>query len=315
MRVTFNQLKVFESVARRRSFSRAAEELFLTQPTVSIQIKQLTETVGMPLFEQIGKKIFLTDAGEQLAVTCSELSEVWSRFEMTVADLKGIKTGKLRLAAVTTAKYFVPRLLGPFCEQFPGVDLALEVGNRNTIIERLSKNQDDLYVMGMPPRHLAIKQHRFLANPLVVIAPYSHPLRKRAKIELQELSKERFILREVGSGTRLAAERYLKAHGMKFTKTMELGSNEAIKQAVAGGLGLSILSLHALGPDSAPRSLVALNCEGLPIRRHWYIVHPKGKRLSVVAQAFFAFLKAEGGRIKLPSLAGFSGHGGTVQRA
>ena len=299
MRVTFNQLKVFESVARRRSFSRAAEELFLTQPTVSIQIKQLTETVGMPLFEQIGKKIFLTDAGEQLAVTCGELSEVWSRFEMTVADLKGIKAGKLRLAAVTTAKYFVPRLLGPFCEQFPGVDLALEVGNRNTIIERLSKNQDDLYVMGMPPRHLAIKQHRFLANPLVVIAPYSHPLRKRAKIELQDLSKERFILREVGSGTRLAAERYLKAHGMKFTKTMELGSNEAIKQAVAGGLGISILSRHALSFEPMHHQLSVLNVAGFPIERSWYVVYPEGKRLSVVAKGFLEYLMSEGRRIQL----------------
>jgi DNA-binding transcriptional LysR family regulator len=312
---TMRQLRVFDAVARHSGFGRAAGELHLSQPTVSMQVKHLSEAVGMPLFEQIGRRIYLTEAGRMLQAACAEMFDAWARMEMQVADLKGLKRGRLRICAVTTAKYVVPRLLGSFCRTYPGVEVALEIGNRSAIIERLAGNQDDLTIMGMPPRGMDIVSHPFAQNPLVVVAPRGHPLAGRRRIPLARLAGQPFLLRERGSGTRLAADRFLRERGLRLDVKMEIGSNEAIKQAVAGGLGLSILSMHALGPDSAPRSLVALNVEGLPIRRHWYIVHPQGKRLSVVAQAFFAFLKTEGGRIKLPSLAGFSGHGGTVQRA
>ena len=309
------QLRVFEAVARHSGFTRAAAELHLSQPTVSMQVKQLSEAVGLPLFEQIGKRVYLTDAGRMLQSASAEMFDAWGRLEMQVADLKGLKQGRLRISAVTTAKYVVPRLLGPFCQRHPGVEVAFEIGNRSAIIERLGRNEDDLIVMGVPPRGMDIVSQPFAGNPLVVVAPRGHPLAGRRRIPLSKLAGHPFLMREPGSGTRLAADRLLRDRGMRLDVKMEIGSNEAIKQAVAGGLGLSILSIHALGPDAAPRSLVALNVEGFPIRRHWYIVHPAGKRLSVVAQAFFAYLKAEGSHIQSPSLAGFVDDGGTVQRA
>jgi DNA-binding transcriptional LysR family regulator len=312
---TMRQLRVFEAVARHAGFSRAAAELHLSQPTVSMQVKQLSGAVGLPLFEQIGKKIYLTDAGLALRATGAEMFEAWARLEMQVADLKGLKQGRLRIAAVTTAKYVVPRLLGPFCQAHPGVDVAMEVGNRSAILERLARNEDDLTIMGVPPRGMDMVSHPFAENPLVIVAPRGHALAGRRNLPLSKLAGQPFLMRETGSGTRLAADRFLRERGLRLTVKMELGSNEAIKQAVAGGLGLSILSLHALGPDAAPKSLVALDVEGLPILRHWYIVHPAGKRLSVVAQAFYAYLKAEGSQIQFPKLAGFSAKGGTVQRA
>jgi len=309
------QLRVFEAVAEQSGFSRAAAQLHLSQPTVSLQVKQLSEAVGLPLFEQVGKRIFLTDAGRMLRATGAEMFDAWARLEMQVADLKGLKQGRLRISAVTTAKYVVPRLLGSFCRIHPGVEVAFEIGNRSAIIERLARNEDDLTVMGMPPRGMEIVSHPFAENPLVIVAPRGHALARGRRIPLSKLAGQPFLMREPGSGTRLAADRFLRERGMRLNVKMEIGSNEAIKQAVAGGLGLSILSLHALGPDAAPRSLAVLNVEGLPIRRHWYIVHPTGKRLSVVAQAFYAYLKTEGSHIKFPRMAGLPDHGGTVQRA
>ena len=312
---TMRQLRVFESVARHASFSRAAEELHLAQPTVSMQVKQLGQAVGLPLFEQIGKRIHLTDAGRRVQSTCSEIFDAWAGLEMQVADIKGLKQGQLRISAVTTAKYVLPQLLGEFFHAHPGVDVSFDIGNRSAIVEKLQKNEDDFVIMGVPPRDMDIVSHPFAENPLVIIAPKNHPLARRQRIPLSKLAGEPFLVREQGSGTRLAIDRLLRDRGLKLNIRMEIGSNEAIKQAVVGGMGLAILSLHALGPDAAPRSLVALNVEGFPIRRHWYIVHPAGKRLSVVARAFHDYLKQEGGRIRLPRLAGFTDHGGTVQRA
>ncbi len=190
-----------------------------------------------------------------------------------------------------------------------------EIGNRSAIIERLARNEDNLTVMSMPPRGMDIVSHPFAENPLIIVAPRGHALARSRRIPLSRLAGEPFLMREQGSGTRLAADRFLRERGIRLNVKMEIGSNEAIKQAVAGGLKLSLLSVHTLGPDAAPRSIVALNVEGLPIRRHWYIVHPAGKRLSVIAQTFFAYLKVENSRIKFPMLAGFTPHAGTVQRA
>ena len=312
---TMRQLRVFEAVARHTSFSRAAEELHLAQPTVSMQVKQLGQAVGLPLFEQIGKRVHLTDAGRRVQSACSEIFDAWARLEMQVADIKGLKQGQLRISAVTTAKYVLPQMLGEFVHTHPGVDVAFDIGNRSAIVEKLQKNEDDFVIMGVPPRDMDIVSHPFAENPLVIVAPKSHPLAGRARIPFAKLAGEPFLMREQGSGTRLAIDRLLRDRGVELNIRMEIGSNEAIKQAVVGGMGLAILSLHALGPDAAPRSLVSLNVEGFPIRRQWYIVHPAGKRLSVVARAFHDYLRQEGPRIRLPRLAGFSVRGGTVQRA
>jgi LysR family transcriptional regulator, low CO2-responsive transcriptional regulator len=293
MRITWNQLRLFEAVARNNSFTRAAEELHVVQPTVSAQIKQLTDTVGLPVFEQVGKKIYLTDAGQELYSTARELFDTWDRFEMKVSDLKGAKAGKLRVTIVTTAKYFVPRLLGPFCQHYPGIDVALEIVNRDRALERLVDNLDDLYIMGVPPEHLAIEKIPFLQNPLVVIAAKGHELADRKRITLARLAKERFILREKGSGTRIAAEEFFNKRKIELSVKMELSNNEAIKWAVAGGMGLSIVSQHALMLEPMQDKIAVLDVEGFPIIRSWYIVYPAGKQLSVVAATFFEYLKEE----------------------
>ncbi len=297
-RITLRQLKVFETVARLSGFSRAAKELHLAQPTVSLQVKQLVDTIGMPLYEQIGKAIQITEAGALVRAAAEDVSTAFEQLEMQLAELKGLKAGRLKVSVVTTAKYFIPRLLGPFTHHYPGIDIAMDVGNRSEIVARLSRNEDDLYIMGMPPAGMDIERHSFVENPIVAIAPRGHPLHGRGRVSLARLAQEPFLLREQGSGTRMATERFLKSHGVKLIVRMELGSNEAIKQAVAGGLGLSLLSLHALKSELARKELVLLDVEGLPIRRSWYIVHRKGRKLSIVARTFFDYLKEEGVRLE-----------------
>lgn len=298
MRATWNQLRIFEAVARLGSHTRAAQELHVVQPTVSAQLRQLTEIVGLPLFEQIGKKIHITEAGRELQATCAELMDAWRRFEMKVSDLKGVKGGVLRVAIVTTAKYFVPRLLGPFCKQYPGVDVALEVVNRDAVVERLAANLDDLYIMGVPPDDHDVERHPFLENPLVLIAPIDHPLARERRITLKRLADERLIFREPGSGTRIATEKFFARHHLKYKVRMQLGNNEAIKWAVAGGLGIAVVSQHAMLLEPMREQLVVLDVEGFPIRRSWYVVYPRGKKLSVVAQTFFDYLRAEAATIQ-----------------
>ena len=297
-RLTLRQLKVFETVARLSGFNRAAEELHLAQPTVSLQVRQLADVVGMPLYELIGKKIYITEAGEMVRAAAGDVFDAFERLEMQLANLKGLRTGRLKVAVVTTAKYFIPRLLGPFTRHYPGIDIAMDVGNRSEIVARLSRNEDDLYIMGMPPAGMDIERHSFVENPIVAIAARGSPLANQRRVSLERLAREPFLLREQGSGTRMASERFLKSHGVKLNVRMELGSNEAIKQAVAGGLGLSLLSLHALKSELARRELVLLDVEGLPIRRFWYIVHRKSKELSIVARTFFDYLKEEGVRLE-----------------
>jgi len=290
---TLHQFKVFEATARHGSFTRAAEELYLTQPTVSMQVKQLTKSLGLPLFEQVGKRLYLTDAGRELYSTCQDIFDKLEQLEMRVADFKGMKQGRLRLAVITTAKYFVPRLLGPFCQRYPGIDVSLIVTNHERAIDRLANNQDDLYVMSQLPEHIDIQTHPFLDNPLVVMAPKNHPLARERKISLERLSKEPFIMRESGSGTRKAVQNLLEHNNIDVKVRLELGSNEAIKQAIAGGLGISVLSCHTLTPEGNTGELTILDVEGFPIERQWYVVHLGSKQLSVVASTFLDYLKAE----------------------
>jgi DNA-binding transcriptional LysR family regulator len=292
MRVTLGQLKAFEAVARLGSFSGAARELFVTQPAVSKKIRLLQDEVGLPLLEQVGKRIYLTDAGRELLAVCTDWLETWARFEQSIADRQGLKQGRLRIAVVTTSKYFMPRVLGPFCSRYPGIDVAMEVINRDRLLERLARNQDDLYIMGVPPEDFDIDSEPLIANPLVVLAPASHPLAGRRGVPFAELADAVFLLREEGSGTRIAVERVFRERGIPLNVKMELGSNEAIKQAVAGGLGLAVMSRHALSLTGGHDQIVELDVQGFPIERHWYVVTPRGKQLSVVARTFLAFLHA-----------------------
>lgn len=290
---TFRQLEVFAAIARLKSFTRAAEELFLTQPTVSMQIKKLTEIVGLPLFEHIGKRVHLTPAGEELDAACRELFERVARLEMQLADMKGLKRGHLRLSVVTTAKYFAPRLLGPFYQKYPGIEVSLEVTNREHMLERLTDNLDDLYIIGQPPQNMDIIAQPFLANPLVVVAPADHPLAGAKRVPLARLAQEPFLTREPGSGTRKAVERLFAEQGLSLNVRMELGSNEAIKQGILGGLGISVISRHTVALHAAG-ALTILDVQHFPIERHWYVAYPRGKQLSVVARAFLEYLLTAG---------------------
>ncbi len=290
---TLHQLKVFEVVARHGSFTRAAEELFITQPTVSMQIKQLNQSVGLPLLEQIGKRLYLTDAGQELLITCREIFDSLDKFEMAVSDLQGLKKGRLKLAAVTTTKYFIPRMLGPFCKLYPEIDIEFKVTNHEGLLARLKENIDDLYILSKLPENFDISYYPFLENPLVVLAPIDHPLTKEKNIPLQRLAGEPFIMREYGSGTRSLVQELFDEHGLKVQVRLELGSNEAIKQAIAGGLGISVLSRHTLGLEGTTNDVAILDVEGFPIRRQWYVIYPAGKKLSIVANTFYQYLLQE----------------------
>jgi len=290
---TLHQLKVFEATARHGSFTRAAEELYLTQPTVSIQVKQLTKAVGLPLFEQIGKRLYLTEAGQKLLSTCQEIFNGLEKFEMSVADLKGMKQGQLKLAVITTAKYFVPRLLGPFCKRFPGIDISLKVTNHQRLQESMSSNEDDLYIISQAPAQPDLTIYPFLENPLIVLAPQDHPLAGKKNIPIEMLNNQPFIMREPGSGTRKAVEKLFSENDITVKTSLELGSNEAIKQAIAGGLGISVLSQHTIISEGTTGEFAILDVDGFPIERDWYVAHLAGKQLSVVAETFLQFLLEE----------------------
>jgi LysR family transcriptional regulator, low CO2-responsive transcriptional regulator len=290
---TLHQLKVFETVARLTSITRAAEELSLTQPTVSMQIKQLTQNVGVPLFEQIGKKLYLTQSGQELLITCREIFDRLSRFEMKIADFQGMKQGKLKIATITTTKYFMPRAIAPFCKLYPGIDVALEITNHERVLDRLNENLDDLYIISKIPDRLDVALHPFLENPLVVIAPKSHPLAQEKNIPISKLQNEAFIMRERGSGTRAAVEQLFAQHGVSVKVRLELGGNEAIKQAIGVGLGISVLSQHTFTAEAEMSGLTILDVQHFPIERHWYAIYPADKQLSLVASTFFDFLQQE----------------------
>lgn len=293
--LTLRQLQVFEAIVRLGSFTRAAEELFLTQPTVSMQTKKLADAMGLPLFDQVGRSFKPTEAGIELYQSCRRIFETLSNLEIKLADLKGIKSGRLRLGVITTAKYFVPKVLGDFCHEYPGIDVELKVTNRNRIIERILANEDDLYIMGQPPEgSVEVETFTFAPNPLVVMARHDHPLVSEKKIPLSRIVEEPFLLRETGSGVRDAIMKRFEDKGLKPKVRMELGSNEAIKHAIVGGLGLSVLSLHTLTLEGTKGPVAVLDVEGFPIKRKWYLVYPKGKDLSLVARAFLEFaLKSE----------------------
>ena len=301
IQATLHQLKVFETVARHGSFTRAAEELFITQPTVSSQVKQLTKAIGLPLFEQIGKSLYLTDAGKELLTTCQDIFERLDNFEMKVADLKGTKQGQLRLAVITTAKYFIPRLLGSFCRHYPGIDVTLKVTNHQEIQRRMLENEDDLYIVSNPPEDIDLHNKQFLDNPLIVIAKADHPLAQQKHIPISSLNNQPFIMREKGSGTRAAVLNLFAKHKVSVNVKLELGSNEAIKQAIAGGLGISVLSEHCLISEGMSTELTILDVENFPIQRHWYVSYLAGKKLSVIAQTFLDYLVRESPKMSFPS--------------
>lgn len=290
MRATFRQLKLFLALAETGSVTAAARALHITQPTASMQLRELTESVGMPLYEVVSRRVQLTDIGLELARAARAMEAQWSAFEQAVDGARGLTRGRLRVAVVSTAKYFMPRLIGGFCKRHPAIDVSIEILNRDGVVARLRDDLDDLYIMSKPPADLALKDEVFMGNPLVMIAPTADPLLRRGVLTLPALAAERFILREPGSGTRMTVDEHFRQARFAPKVRLELGSNEAIKEAVAGGLGLGVISSHALHGRAREHGVAVLPVEGFPLPSQWHIVHPAARSLSPIATAFKAQL-------------------------
>ena len=297
MNITLRQLTVFEAVARNLSYTQAAAELHLSQPAVSMQVKQLEEHAGLPLFEQLGKKIYLTEAGQEMLRHSQIISQQLKEAENILAELKGLTRGRLDIAVASTANSFAPHLLARFCKQHPGITFSLDITNRKNLLQQLTANEKDMVIMGKPPDNMDLEYIDFMDNPLVVIAAPDHPLAKQTQIPLQALAQESFVVREPVSGTRLAVDRFFCQHDIQLPIIMETTRNEGIKQAVAAGLGLGIVSLHTVQLELAAGCLVVLPVVAFPIMRSWYIVHRQGKRLSPIAQTFKDYVIQEARQI------------------
>lgn len=293
---TLRQLRIYDAVSRHLSYSRAAEALYLTQPAVSMQIKQLEESVGVPLLEQLGKKIYLTDAGREFQNTCRNILQQVSDADSMFDEFKGM-SGKLNIHVVSTAGYFTPQLLAEFCKRYPKAKASLKVSNREILLQSLANNEMDMAIMGRPPEGLDLDATAFMDNRLVIIAPVQHPLANERNIPMSRLAQETFLVREQGSGTRIAMERFFSAQNIHLTTGTEMSTNEAIKQAVQAGMGLGILSLHTVQLELELKRLIVLDVESFPVHRHWYVIHRKGKRLTSIAQAFKDFLLSEASQI------------------
>ena len=286
MNPNFRQLRLFLALADTGSVSAAARATHVTQPTASMQLRELSDAVGMPLYEVISRRVHLTEVGRDLAETVRRISGEWEDFGQRIDALKGLTRGRLSIAVVSTAKYFLPRVLGTFCSRYPDIDASLVVLNRDGVVERLQRNLDDLYVMSQPPADMELDDRVFLGNPLVLIAPAGHPMAAEVHVTAADLARESFVLRERGSGTRMACDRHFRVLEIRPRIRLELGSNEAVKQAVAGGLGLGVVSAHSLDGHLDEQGLCELPAEGFPIESQWHIVRPRGKRHSPVADAF-----------------------------
>lgn len=302
MHLTFRQIEVFNAVARLQNYTRAAEALHMSQPAVSMQVKQLEESVGLPLFEQVGKKVHLTDAGRYMREYGRHFADLLEEADEVFEAIKGVERGTLSISVATTASHFATRLLAEFTKRHAGITISLDITNREALRRQLENNEPDLVIMGQPPEGVEVEAEAFMDNPLVMIAPSDYPLAEEKQIELVHFEDERFVVREAGSGTRSAIERFFTGHEVSFHTGIEMTSNEAIKQAVEAGLGLGIVSIHTLELELQTERLRVLDVKGFPIQRHWYIMQRTGKRLSPAAQEFKSFvLKYAREFIRLPA--------------
>lgn len=307
---TLRQLKVFECVARHLSFTRAAEELHLTQPAVSIQVKQLEGHVGVALFEQIGRKIHLTQAGVEMRQHCRAIIQRYREAEEAMQQHKGVSGGRLNVAVNSAGDYFFPRLLAEFVRRHPGVKFNLTTHNRAQLLQQLADNLTDLAIMGRPPEDRDTVNEPFAPHPYVVVAPAGHPLAGRARIPLAALVRERFVIRERGSDTAIAMAQGFGRLLARLDIGMESKSNETIKQAVIAGMGIGFLSAHTLTLERQVGSAVILDVQGFPLMLHWHVVHRRDKRLPPVASEFMRFLLAEGAAL-IEQITRFSAQRGT----
>lgn len=288
---TFRQLEILLAVYQTGSITAAAKKLFLTQPTVSIQLKKLSAAVGVPVYDYVGRKLIFTQAGIEVINSARDVLGGIERLEMKLLDMQGLKVGTLRLAVVTTAKYFIPHLLGEFLKHYPDIDIDFKVGNRQQIMDWIATGEDDFYVFSHPLENCKLQLHEFLPNPLIAIAQNDHPLADERNIPLQRFADQPFLIRESGSGTRYAVERNFARLGVQPNVRMTIESNEAIKHAVMSGLGVSILSSHTLAFGGSS-GLVKLDVQHLPIMTKWYLANLQAKKLSVAAHAFLEYVNS-----------------------
>jgi DNA-binding transcriptional LysR family regulator len=291
---TLRQLKVFESVARNLSFSRAAEELHLTQPAVSTQVRKLEEHAGLPLFEQLGKKIYLTAAGQEMLHSGRAIIQQFADVELAMAQFKGVSGGKLNVSVISAGDYFFPRLLVDFARRHEGVTLNFGVCNHQELLAQLTDNRTDLAIMGRPPQDMDTVNEPFAPHPYVVVAAPDHPLAGSKRIPISRLTRELFVVREKGSDTRDSMRQAFGTHLSRLNIAMEIKSTETVKQAVMAGMGLTFLSTHTISRELDSGSLAVLDVEGFPLVLNWYVVYRKSKRLPPVALAFKRFLLDEG---------------------
>jgi LysR family transcriptional regulator, low CO2-responsive transcriptional regulator len=301
---TLRQLKVFEAVARNLSFSRAAEELHLTQPAVSTQVGKLEDHAGLPLFEQLGKKIHLTPAGVEMLHSSRAIIQQFKELEEAMTQFKGVSGGKLNVAVISAGDYFFPRLLVEFASRHSNVTLNFNVCNREELLDRLAGNRTDLAIMVRPPLDMDTVNEPFAPHPYVIVAAPGHPLAGRKRIPVSRLAREPFVVREKGSDTWNSMQEGFGDHLPQLNIAMEIKSTETIKQAVMAGMGVSFLSAHTISRELHAGSLAVLNVQGFPLMLNWYVVHRKAKRLPPVAQAFKAFLMAEGAGLIEQTLGG-----------
>ncbi len=293
MNATFRQIRLFKALADTGSVSGAARAMHVTQPTASMQLKEISQAIGLPLYDVIGKKVHLTEVGQALALTARSMVFEWESFQQRVDEIKGLSRGKLRVAVVSTAKYFMPKMIGSFCQKYPAIDVALEILNRDGVVQRLQNNLDDLYIMSMPPTTMNLHDELLMPNPIVVIASISDALAAKKKISLTELKNHRFILREPGSGTRMAGDQFFRQKKFKPNIRLELGSNEAVKESVAGGLGIGVISRHALHGMDKEHGVRVIDVVGFPLPSAWHMVNPSHQKLSPVTLAFRKHLQKE----------------------
>lgn len=292
-RITLRQVHIFETVARYQSHTKAAADIHMTQPAVSMQMKQLEDSLGIKLIERHGKSITLTREAQALRKYTGNIMQSYRALESYIEDIKGCEQGNLIISATTTANHFTSRILAKFSRQHPNVNLSLDVTNRSTILTQLEHNEPDQVIMGEPPEGMDLDSETFMNNPLVIIAPPDHPFRNRKNIPLVEIFKEKFVIREPGSGTRIAIERHLKKYNVSCESGLEMTSNEALKHAVSAGFGLGVVSLHTIELELKSDYLCVLDVESFPILRHWHLVTRKGKPTSLIAKAFRQFLLDE----------------------
>jgi DNA-binding transcriptional LysR family regulator len=292
--VTLRQLRTFHTVARLASFTAAARELHVTQPAISMQIRELEDACGNALYERIGRRVQLTAAGVELAACAQAVFDLLADTYERLDALAGLRAGTLKLGAISTAKYFTPALLAAFRAEHPGIAIQFKVGNREEVVRRMQDNEFDLVIMGRPPAGLSTVAASFADHPLVVVAAPDHPLARQSEVSFARLASENFLVREAGSGTRAAMEEVFAAHGLGVASSMEMSSNETIKQAVIAGLGLAFISAHTIGLELATGRLVTLAVQGLPLVRQWFVIHLAAKRLAPIAERFRQFLLEHG---------------------